>query len=237
MFALRAVEQNHRCGRQVLASRASQRAPISPAVRGHGQAAWPAVALRNRDRGIAPAVTYSPSDAPVAAPTTWLPEDPGGIRNWDYRYAWPRDASIGIGAFPAPGKTDEARLFLGSAAACQPAGPAPPARAAHARRQAFPAETRARRVARVRRQPARAPRQRGGAAAPARRLRLMSVAPHERRHRLGSETWRAMRGFAGEVARRWSEPDAGIGDPRRWRPPCPLQASRAGLAARPVPCA
>ena len=44
MFALRAVEQNHRCGRQVLASRASQRAPISPAVRAHGQVAWPAVA-------------------------------------------------------------------------------------------------------------------------------------------------------------------------------------------------
>ena len=38
-----------------LASRASQRAPISPAVRGHWQAAWPTVVLRNRDRGIAPA--------------------------------------------------------------------------------------------------------------------------------------------------------------------------------------
>jgi GH15 family glucan-1,4-alpha-glucosidase len=28
----------------------------------------------------------------------------GGSRNWDYRYAWPRDASIGIGAFLGVGK-------------------------------------------------------------------------------------------------------------------------------------
>jgi GH15 family glucan-1,4-alpha-glucosidase len=57
-------------------------------------------------------LTFSPSGAPVAAPTTSLPEWPGGVRNWDYRYSWPRDACIGVNAFLATGKTAEACSFM-----------------------------------------------------------------------------------------------------------------------------
>lgn len=57
-------------------------------------------------------LTYSPSGAPVAAPTTSLPEEIGGVRNWDYRLSWPRDAGLGVAAFLAVGKSDLARSFI-----------------------------------------------------------------------------------------------------------------------------
>jgi GH15 family glucan-1,4-alpha-glucosidase len=54
------------------------------------------------------ALTYSPTGGIVAAPTTSLPEDIGGVRNWDYRYCWLRDASLTLEAMLQAGFTHEA---------------------------------------------------------------------------------------------------------------------------------
>jgi alpha,alpha-trehalase len=53
------------------------------------------------------------SGAIVAAPTSSLPETIGGVRNWDYRYAWVRDAAFSVYAFRRVGLQAEARGFLG----------------------------------------------------------------------------------------------------------------------------
>ena len=162
-------------------------------------------------------LTYSPSGAPVAAPTTSLPEHIGGERNWDYRYAWPRDASIGVGAFLGVGKIDEARRFL--------------AWLLHASRLSRPELPVLLDL--------------DGRPAPAERelrdwpgyrnskpVRVGNDAIHQHQldgygwvvdavwdlvdagHLPYSETWRSMRSYADLVAKRWQEPDSGIWETR-----------------------
>ncbi len=69
------------------------------------------------------ALTYEPTGGLVAAATTSLPEQPGGVRNWDYRYCWLRDATFTLNALLLAGYNEEAtawREWLLRAAAGSP---------------------------------------------------------------------------------------------------------------------
>jgi GH15 family glucan-1,4-alpha-glucosidase len=69
------------------------------------------------------ALTYAPTGGIVAAATTSLPEDLGGVRNWDYRYCWVRDATLTLDALMQCGCSEEAvawRQWLLRAAAGAP---------------------------------------------------------------------------------------------------------------------
>ena len=57
-------------------------------------------------------LTFEPTGAIVAAPTCGLPETMGGVRNWDYRYTWMRDAAFTLYGLLRIGFTEEAQGFM-----------------------------------------------------------------------------------------------------------------------------
>jgi GH15 family glucan-1,4-alpha-glucosidase len=59
------------------------------------------------------ALTYAPTGGIVAAATTSLPEAIGGVRNWDYRYCWVRDATLTLDALIEAGCREEAEAWMG----------------------------------------------------------------------------------------------------------------------------
>ncbi len=162
-------------------------------------------------------LTFSPSGAPVAALTSSLPEHIGGTRNWDYRYSWPRDASIGLVAFLALGKEDEAHSFMHWLL--------------HASRLSRPhlevlytlygkSSGPEREIPEVSGYADSRPVRIGNAASTQHQLDVYGwvldaawVLTQSGR-RLHAETWRALSSFADFVAKTWEQPDAGIWEAR-----------------------
>lgn len=165
-------------------------------------------------------LTFAPSGALIAAPTTSLPEEIGGIRNWDYRYCWLRDASLSMRAFDELGFPVESEAFLSWVL--------------HATRVTWPElqilydvygesrlpETTLDHLEGYARS---APVRSGNAAADQLQLdiygEVIDAASRyvERGGRLDRTTARTLVGFGNVVVRRWHEPDEGIWEPRSGR--------------------
>jgi GH15 family glucan-1,4-alpha-glucosidase len=88
------------------ALQATERAWAEWSARSCYEGRWPDAVMRSLI--TLKALIYEPTGGIVAAPTTSLPEQFGGVRNWDYRFCWLRDATFTLNTLLLAGYTDEA---------------------------------------------------------------------------------------------------------------------------------
>ncbi|TWT42009.1 Trehalase [Phycisphaerae bacterium RAS1] len=165
---------------------------------------------------------YGPTGAIAAAATTSLPEHAGGVRNWDYRFCWPRDAAMAAEALARLGATGPALKLLdwilGILDECEPGAllsPVYSVTGGHLGPEGEIGELAGYRGSR----PVRV----GNAAA--RQVQLDVFGPiaslvallAERGAALSSEHWRMLDHMVTTVAARWREADHGIWEARRAR--------------------
>jgi GH15 family glucan-1,4-alpha-glucosidase len=85
---------------------ATERGWAGWSARSRYEGRWPDAVMRSLI--TLKALIYEPTGGIVAAPTMSLPEQLGGVRNWDYRYCWLRDATFTLNTLLLAGYTDEA---------------------------------------------------------------------------------------------------------------------------------
>ena len=168
------------------------------------------------------ALVYGPSGAIAAAGTTGLPEQAGGVRNWDYRYCWPRDAALAATALLRLGASGPALKLLdwvlGILDRCEPGAllcPLYTVTGGHSTPEAELAHLAGYRGSR--------PVRIGNAASHQVQLDVFGPIADllarlaDSGAALSSEHDRLMESMVTAVARRWTEPDHGIWEARRAR--------------------
>jgi len=167
-------------------------------------------------------LTFAPTGAIVAAPTTSLPEAIGGVRNWDYRYCWLRDASLTLQALFRLGYAGEGEAFWGWVRGCCHAlADGRPMQIMYGvdGRSALPEET----LDHLEGYRGSRPVRLGNAAYQQRQLDVpgevldAAYLYHDYGGRLDEALWEQLCGLADWVCAHWQEPDEGIWEVRGGR--------------------